>query len=201
MRDAIARSVTRNRAGFQGMNAVIASKTRIKPADPTVDLARIAAKKGQIGKMSIEDIMLTLKKVKGKTALGKQLFTRQGCIACHTTEKGQPLKGPFMGQVGAVLSPEQIAESILKPNASISQGFATVQVQTRDKKIYIGFVTAQIADGIEIRDIAGKATRIQTDNIAKRTEVEMSMMPPGLVNALSLEEFASLIAFLSAQKG
>ena len=41
-----------------------------------------------------------------------------------------------MGQVGAVLSPEQIAESILKPNASISQGFATVQVTTKDKKTH-----------------------------------------------------------------
>ena len=97
---------------------------------------------------------------KGDPAKGREVFARQGCSVCHTTEKGQPLKGPFMGQVGAILSPEQIAESILKPNASISQGFATVQVDTKDKKTYVGFVTAQSADSIEIRDIAGKANRI-----------------------------------------
>ena len=144
--------------------------------------------------------MLTLKKVKGKPAVGKKIFTQQGCIACHTTEKGQALKGPFMGQVGAVLTPEQIAESILKPNASISQGFATVQVQTKDKKTHLGFVTAQSADGIVVRDITGKATRIKASNIKKRTEMEMSMMPPGLANALSIEEFAALVAYLASLK-
>lgn len=201
LRSAIARAVTKNRVGFKGMDATIAAKTEIKPADPTVDLARIAAKKGQIGKMSIEDVMLTLKKVKGKLAVGQKIFTQQGCIACHTTEKGQPLKGPFMGQVGAVLTPEQIAESILKPSASISQGFATVQVQTKDKKTHLGFITAQSADGIVVRDITGKATRIKASNIKKRTEMEMSMMPPGLANALSIEEFAALVAYLASQKG
>ena len=179
----------------------MAAKIPIKPADPTVDLASIAAKKGQIGKMSIEDVLLILKKAKGDEAKGREVFSRQGCIVCHTTEKGQPLKGPFMGQVGAVLSPEQIAESILKPNASISQGFATVQVTTRDKKAYVGFVTAQSAEAIEIRDIAGKASRVKVDNIKERKELEISMMPAGLADALSIEEFASLVAFLSSQKG
>ena len=201
LRSALVRAVSRHRVGFKGINDTVAAKIPIKPADPTVDLASIAAKKGQIGKMSIEDVLLILKKAKGDEAKGREVFSRQGCIVCHTTEKGQPLKGPFMGQVGAVLSPEQIAESILKPNASISQGFATVQVTTRDKKAYVGFVTAQSAEAIEIRDIAGKASRVKVDNIKERKELEISMMPAGLADALSIEEFASLVAFLSSQKG
>ncbi len=201
LRSALVRAVSRHRVGFKGINDTVAAKIPIKPADPTVDLASIAAKKGQIGKTSIEDVLLILKKAKGDEVKGREVFSRQGCIVCHTTEKGQPLKGPFMGQVGAVLSPEQIAESILKPNASISQGFATVQVTTRDKKAYVGFVTAQSAEAIEIRDIAGKASRVKVDNIKERKELEISMMPAGLADALSIEEFASLVAFLSSQKG
>lgn len=201
LRQIIAASVTKNRAGLTGMDAALAAKTEIKPADPTVNLAKIAGKKGQIGKTSIEDVMLSLKKLKGKPELGKKLFTAQGCIACHTVEKGQALKGPFMGQVGAILSPEQIAESILKPNASISQGFATVLIETKDGKSITGFVTAESADELELRDIAGKAYRVKTSNLKKRTELEISMMPPGLANALSLDDFAALVAFLFAQKG
>jgi putative heme-binding domain-containing protein len=200
-RRAIAQAVTKHRVGFKGIDAVIAARTEIKPADPTVDLEKIASKKGQVGRMSIEDVMLTLKKIKGDPGVGARLFTQQGCVACHTTEKGQALKGPFMGQVGAILSPEQIAESILKPNASISQGFATVQVQTRDGKSVVGFVTAESAEELELRDILGKATRIKTSRVKSRKELDMSMMPPGLANALSLEEFASLIAYLADQKG
>ena len=179
----------------------MAAKIPIKPADPTVDLASIAAKKGQIGKMSIEDVLLILKKAKGDRKKGEEVFARQGCMVCHTTKKGEALKGPFMGQVGAVLSPEQIAESILKPNASISQGFATVQVTTKDGQALVGFVTAQSAESIEVRDISGRASRIRTDNIKEQKKLDVSMMPAGLADSLSIEEFASLIAFLSSKKG
>ena len=201
LRGAIAREVARHRVGFKDINNTVAAKIPIKPADPTVDLASIAAKKGQIGKMSIEDVLLILKKAKGDPKKGEEVFARQGCMVCHTTKKGEALKGPFMGQVGAVLSPEQIAESILKPNASISQGFATVQVTTKDGQALVGFVTAQSAESIEVRDISGRASRIRTDNIKEQKKLDVSMMPAGLADSLSIEEFASLIAFLSSKKG
>ena len=63
-----------------------------------------------------------------------------------------------MGQVGAILSRDQIAESILKPNASISQGFATVSILTKDNKSLVGFITSENADAIEMRDISERPT-------------------------------------------
>ena len=106
-------------------------------------------------------------------------------MACHTTDSGQPLKGPYMGHVGSILSRDQIAESILKPNASISQGFATAMITTKKGAAYTGFVSAQTADEIDLRDIAGQVHKVKTADIATRQELEVSMMPPGLANALS----------------
>lgn len=168
--------------------------------EPKVDLASIRNKKGQIGNSSIEDIMLAMAQIKGNATKGKALFTQQGCVVCHSLSSGEPLKGPFMGQIGAIMSREQIAESILKPNASISQGFVTVLVTTKDKKEYMGFVTAESPERIVMRDITGQITSIRTADIRSRKELETSMMPDGLTNALSYEEFASLITFLSEQK-
>jgi putative heme-binding domain-containing protein len=74
-------------------------------------------------------------------------------------------------------------------------------VQTKDNNSYAGFITAQSADEIEVRDITGKATRIKVSNIKERNELEISMMPPGLASALSIEEFASLVAYLASKKG
>jgi putative heme-binding domain-containing protein len=165
-----------------------------------IDLEKIKNKKGQIAESSIEDIMLAMAKIPGDATLGKALFTRQGCIACHSISKGEALKGPFMGQIGSIMNREQIAESILKPNASISQGFATVLINAKGNKSYTGFVTAETADKITLRDIAGQVSNIRTADIASRKEMETSMMPAGLANALSYEEFASLITFLSQQK-
>lgn len=165
-----------------------------------IDLDKIRNKKGMVGSRSIEDVMLALDDIKGDANLGKGLFRKQGCVACHSLTKGEVMKGPFMGQIGSIMTREQIAESILKPNASISQGFASVQITTKDGKQYTGFVSQESADQVVIRNIAGQVSLIRAKDIATRKELENSMMPTGLANSLSFEEFASLVAFLSEQK-
>ncbi|GHB76998.1 DUF7133 domain-containing protein [Persicitalea jodogahamensis] len=165
-----------------------------------VDLDKIKSRKGQVGDASIEDVMLAMDDLKGDPAQGKKLFTRQGCVACHSIDKGEVMKGPFMGQIGSIMNRQQIAESILKPNASISQGFATVMITAKGDRTFMGFVTEESADQLVLRDIAGQVSYIKASDILTRKEMENSMMPEGLANALSYEEFASLITFLSQQK-
>lgn len=189
----------KNRTGIAEMKVAAAAKPKME--EPKVDLSKIATGQGEVGKTSIEDIMLALDDLPGKVARGKALFTQQGCVACHTLTLDEAPKGPFMGQVGAVLSREQIAESILNPNASISQGFATVLITKKDGGVVTGFVTAESAEKVELRDIAGQVHTVAAAEIKDRKEIEASMMPPGLANSLSLEDFASLVAFLASQKG
>ena len=166
----------------------------------TVDLEKIKNQKGQIGKASIEDVMLAMAEIKGDPIKGKALFSQQGCIACHSIDNDETMKGPFMGQVGSIMNREQIAESILKPNASISQGFASVLLATKDGKNLMGFISQESADKIVMRNIAGQVFNVDKADVLSRKELETSMMPAGLANSLSYEEFASLITFLSQQK-
>ena len=168
--------------------------------EQNIDLESIKNKKGQVGNASIEDVIRSLSEIEGNAKDGENIFKRQGCIACHSAVKGETLKGPFMGQIGSIMNRDQIAESILKPNASISQGFATVLITTKDDRSLMGFVTAESADRLQVRDISGKVTTLNTTNIKKREELPNSMMPAGLANALSYEEFASLVTYLSEQK-
>jgi len=128
------------------------------------------------------------------------VFRQQGCIACHSLKKGEKLKGPFMGQVGSIMTRQQIAESILKPSASIAQGFATVQITAKGNKSYMGFVTEESAQKVTMRNIAGDVFTINKNDIISRKELKTSMMPTGMANALSYEDFASLVTFLSQQK-
>jgi putative heme-binding domain-containing protein len=187
----------RNRMGIAefGGEEVVAAKEEVK-----VDLEKIRNKKGQVGESSIEDVMLAIAKIQGDPATGRKLFTKQGCVACHSLSRNEVMKGPFMGQIGSIMNREQIAESILKPNASISQGFASVMITTKGDKTYMGFVSEESAEKLVIRDITGQVNTIKVANITSRKEMETSMMPPGLANELSYEEFASLITFLSQQK-
>ena len=200
-RQVIATNNEKTRSGIEGIDIAKIADAPQEQEKPTIDLSAIARTKGQVGKMSIEDIILALADVKGDPKRGEVLFTQQGCIACHTTSPDETPKGPYMGQVGAVLSRDQIAESILKPNASISQGFATVSVLTKDNKSMVGFITSESAEKIEMRDIAGQAHNFQVSNIKTRTELKISMMPEGLANSLSISDFASLVSFLANKKG
>lgn len=189
----------RNRMGIPAFAAV--KKPAAAPIkEPTVDLEKIKKKKGQVGKSSIEDVLLAVKKIKGDMATGKVLFAKQGCVACHSINKGETMKGPFMGQIGSIMNREQIAESILKPNASISQGFATVMITAKGNKSYMGFVTEETAAKVVMRDISGRVFTVNASDILTRKEMKTSMMPAGLANALSYEEFASLVSFLAQQK-
>lgn len=178
-----------------GSNEAVAVREEIK-----VDLEAIKNKKGQVGESSIEDVMLAMARIQGNAKAGKKIFEQQGCIACHSLRKDEPMKGPFMGQIGSIMNREQIAESILKPDASISQGFASVLITAKGDRSYMGFVTEESADRVVMRDITGQVYIIRTKDIISRRELENSMMPAGLANSLSYEELASLITFLSEQK-
>jgi len=73
-------------------------------------------------------------------------------------------------------------------------------ITAKGDKSYMGFVTEESADKLVMRDITGQVTTIKVKDIVSRQEMETSMMPSGLANALSYEELASLITFLSEQK-
>ena len=62
----------------------------------------------------------------------------------------------------------------------------------------MGFVTARDDKQITVRTMTGISQTIQADNVKDETVSSNSMMPPGLVNTLTLKEFASLIDYLQS---
>jgi putative heme-binding domain-containing protein len=124
----------------------------------------------------------------------------QGCIACHSYKKGQPAKGPFMGAVGGILSREDIAMSILRPNASISQGFHSYMVTMKNGAVHAGFITKELDGVVTLRTIAGQISKLKASEIKSRTDMKTSMMPPGLASGMSVNDFVSLVDWLKSQK-
>lgn len=51
-------------------------------------------------------------------------LTRYGCVACHTVLTSQSPLGPRLTDVGARMTPAEIRQSIIDPNAVIADGFA-----------------------------------------------------------------------------
>src|SRR6185436_18137870 len=132
--------------------------------------------------------------------MGEELFTRLGCVACHTTRSTEAPKGPFLGGVGTRYSRAELCESILKPSAKIAQGFETQWFKTKDDEEIEGFVTREGGDDLDVRNVAGITTTLTRKNIAERGKREKSVMPEGLMDKLTPGELASLLAFLESTK-
>ena len=136
-------------------------------------------------------------KIKGAARRGEQLFTQQGCTACHTTLAEQRLKGPYLGNIAATYQRRELAESILEPSKSIAQGFATNIFTMKDGNVQAGFVVRETASSVTFRNAAAQELTVARTDIAKR-EVQdgVSLMPPGLVANLGIEDFAALLSYL-----
>jgi putative heme-binding domain-containing protein len=199
LRYVISELATKDRVDLPGLPKSQEVKTVVKN-EPKVNLKKIMDKQGQVGEMSIEDISIALGEIKGDLSKGPALFTKQGCVACHALKKDEVQKGPYLGQIGGIMDADRIAMSILRPEQEISQGFKTVSITTKKGSAHVGFVTNRLSDQIEMRDIAGTVTTLKTSEIANETLLPISMMPAGLANGMSMNDFASLVHYLAAQK-
>ena len=141
-------------------------------------------------------------KNKGDAILGKALFNKQGCIACHAVNNAAIQKGPFMGTAGSQFTREFLIDSVLNPAAAIAQGFPTYQITPKPGKgnQAFGFLVDEDNTNYILMNSAGFYQKVVKEFQAKKEIVGGSMMPPGLVFTLNLHEFTSLIEYLSSMK-
>lgn len=152
----------------------------------------------KVGTMSVEEALSAVAGHPGDAALGEAIFARATCNACHTVSQDQPQKGPYLGNIIETYPRDELAAAILDPNRTIAQGFATNLIVCKDGSSYVGFVTNEAGDKVTLRDIAANEHTIEKNQIEKRETVPSSMMPPGLMNAFTVKELASLLAYLEA---
>ena len=154
-----------------------------------------------IADMQYEDVLKITLATKGDPAAGQALFLKQACVACHTVSDQEPPKGPMLGGITTRYSRADLCESILKPSAKISQGFESVGFKVKNQADVEGFVVKESGDSVEVRNIAGVTVTLAKANILERQKREKSIMPEGLLNALTPEDLASILAYLEGTKG
>ncbi|MBK1882272.1 c-type cytochrome [Luteolibacter pohnpeiensis] len=158
---------------------------------------------GKVGDLPAGEVEKFALEHHGDAAEGKRLFTAQGCIACHATSMEEAQKGPYLGAAGSKFTRDYLIESILDPGKVVAQGFRTVVFNMKDGSTQMGFITGEADGVISLRDLTGQSSQIKRSDVREQSELTTSMMPQGLANQLTLDEFANLIEYLSSltQKG
>jgi putative heme-binding domain-containing protein len=154
----------------------------------------------KIASIAFESVLAAAQNDKGDPKRGERLFQRQGCIACHTVAPGETPKGPSLLGISTRYSRAELTESILKPSAKMAQGFEPHKIATVDGRTYEGFIVRESGEQIELRDAQGMAIVVPKKEIDARATGVVSIMPAGLVDPLTISDFASLLAYLESLK-
>ena len=200
------------KAATELRNPVINDRIAIALSDPDPAIAKAA--KDAAGRLKIQapdedktPKIATLKpaaavaavtKHKGDAALGQAIFTRATCNACHTVSQDEAQKGPYLGNIAETYRRNELAESILDPNKTIAQGFATNLFNLKNDKAIIGFVTDESGDTVSLRDITSAEHTFKKADIKFRSTLPTSLMPPGLMAGFTVHEMASLLDYMEA---
>ena len=145
-----------------------------------------------------EEVLAKVIAMKGDVATGEMVFTKATCVACHRTKESEPQKGPYLGNIAQTYKRPDLAQNILDPNKTIAQGFASEMITMKDGTQQMGFITLESADNVKLRNVAAQEFTFAVKDIKERQKLPISIMPPGLVNGLTLREFASLLDYLEA---
>ena len=122
------------------------------------------------------------------------------CIKCHTVGKDGGTVGPELSTVGAKYPRDDLIASVLFPSAKIFQGYEPVVVATSDGRVLTGIVKNETPEVLEIEDADARRIKIAKDQVDERKQSDVSIMPSGLAEGLSRQDFADLVAYLETLK-
>ncbi len=138
----------------------------------------------------------------GDPIRGLQVFhgKKAACGSCHQIGYVGGSVGPELTRIGSSRTAESLVEAILFPNSRIETSFRSTQILTIDGRIFRGLVKRQDSQVVELQVAADRVESIRVSEIDQTEPSEISVMPSGLDQLLTDQEFADLIALLQAAK-
>ena len=138
----------------------------------------------------------------GDVRRGQAVFhsTKTACVACHQMGYLGGNIGPDLTRIADVRSERDLLESIVFPSSSFVRSYEPIVVTTKDGQAVAGLIRKELAEAIVVATGAKTEVRVERDNIEEIRPGNVSVMPSGLDQQLTIQELADLIAFLKAKK-
>ncbi|QDT98901.1 PVC-type heme-binding CxxCH protein [Gimesia aquarii] len=132
---------------------------------------------------------------------GQRLFFHPkgpGCFRCHQIDgRGQQVGPGLIRMQGRIaLNRERLVEAIINPSKDIDPGFLPLTIVTIDGQTASGIYHKHNNKERSIYDSNGKILSFKISDIEEMIPSKTSIMPNGLVDQMTLQEFRDLIAYL-----
>ena len=135
----------------------------------------------------------------GDAARGREWFVNDKqtkCAVCHKVQGQGGDVGPDLSHVAGKFDRPHLVESLLEPSRQIVEGFRTSVIVTADGRTLTGIVKQTSQENLTLRDANGQTHTVAIAEIDERQESPLSLMPQGLEELVSVEQFTDLIAYL-----
>ena len=169
--------------------------------DPASD-ALITKHWGRLTKSSeeketqIAKVRKLLAGAKGDVKAGQEVF-KLACAACHTLNKEGGKIGPDLtGYERDNL--DFILPAIVDPSLAIREEFIAFNITTHDDQALTGLVTELTKTSVTLLDIAGNKTQLARTAIKDMRASHTSLMPEGLLDAMTEQQVRDLFAYFMA---
>lgn len=128
-------------------------------------------------------------------AKGRIVF-HLACAACHRAEGYGRNGGPDLTEIGQ-RGREYLMDSILDPSSEIAPQYEPWQITLADNSVYMGFMLSQRGSNHTYADLSGQTRQISNRDIVTRTQLPISMMPPGLHQTMDDASLRAVLDYLS----
>jgi putative heme-binding domain-containing protein len=135
----------------------------------------------------------------GDPVNGRHLFATR-CLTCHQQGGRGGKVGPVLDGVGAT-GLEAILRNVLTPNAAMEGGYRSFRVVTTDGRVVQGLLVSRDAEAIVIRQPDTADIRIPAQDVAQADFLPISIMPEGLLEAMTPQEVSDLFTHLESLSG
>ena len=132
--------------------------------------------------------------LKGDARRGQPVY-QQRCAACHRSGNEGFAVGPDLASV-ATSGKEKLLTSILDPNAEVAAAYVAYSADTKRGESFVGVLAGENPLAVMLKVAGGETTRLGRESILALRASDKSLMPEGLEEGLSAQEFADLLEFV-----
>jgi len=181
---------------------VLAKKPQKK--SPLEQMAEVFAGRTNVTEWKLETLapLVEGKLKKRNFENGRRMFGAAGCFACHRFGNEGGMTGPDLtGAVGRY-SARDLLDQVLNPSKEINEQFVPMVITKNDGETVTGVIVNLNGDNVMVNTDPANPFQQETIDRKRVQSIEPSKtspMPEGLLNLLTADEVADLVAYVLSQ--
>jgi putative heme-binding domain-containing protein len=138
----------------------------------------------------------------GNPTAGRAIFfgAAVACSTCHRIANEGGQVGPDLTKVGAIRAGRDLLESIVFPSSTLAQGYENYILTLKNNDQLTGLIADKSDTTTTLRDSSGALRILRNSDIKSSRRETTSLMPQGLNEILTPDQFRDLLAFLQSLK-